>query len=129
MGRLGRFSEQIYGLVRIIAGLLLACHGAQKILGFFGGPPPEMPTGMVWFVGSIELVGGALIGVGLLTRWAAFLCSGLMAGAYFLVHQGNALFPIENHGELAVLYCWIFLLIAARGAGPFSLDSPHRADE
>jgi putative oxidoreductase len=122
---LGAYSELIYALLRIVAGFLLACHGAQKLFGFFGGmgggaTAPAFT--LMWFVGWIELVGGLLVCVGLFTSWAAFLCSGLMAFAYFMVHQPQALFPIENKGELAVIYCFVFLLIAARGAGPLSIE-------
>ena len=122
MGFLSPFEGRIYALLRIVAGFLFACHGAQKLFGLFGGPPGEMPAALLYSAGVIELVGGALIAVGFLTRYAAFLCSGTMAVAYFMVHQGMGLFPIENRGELAAVYAWLFLFIAARGAGPWSLD-------
>ncbi len=114
---------RIYAVLRIVAGFLFLCHGAQKVLGVFGGPHPDLPTAMVWAAGLIELVGGALIALGFHTRWAAFVCSGQMAVAYFVAHQGQALFPIENRGELAALYTFVFLLIAVRGAGIWSLDA------
>lgn len=113
--QLGRYSDTIYGLMRIVAGFLFACHGAQKILGLFGGVPPETPGFVVWGAGTIELVGGLLVMIGLFTSWAAFFCSGLMAAAYFLAHQPQALFPIVNQGELAALYAFVFLYIASRG--------------
>jgi putative oxidoreductase len=113
--------DRIYAALRIVAGFLFLCHGAQKILGFFGGPP-EMPAPMLWIAGGIELVGGALVMVGFRTGWAAFLCSGLMAAAYFMAHQPKGLLPIENHGELAALYSFVFLLIAVRGSGTWSID-------
>ena len=97
-------------------------HGLQKIFGLFGGAPAEATALVVYGAGGIELVGGALVAVGLLTRWTAFLCSGLMAAAYFMAHAGRGFFPIENRGELAVLYCWIFFFFAAHGAGTWSLD-------
>ena len=114
---------RIYAALRIVVGFLFLCHGAQKIFGVFGGPHPDLPTAMVWAAGLIELVGGALIALGFHTRWAAFVCSGQMAVAYFVAHQGQALFPIENRGELAALYTFVFLFIAVRGAGIWSLDA------
>ena len=113
---------RIYAALRIVVGFLFLCHGAQKIFGVFGGPHPDLPTATVWAAGLIELVGGALVAVGFQTRWAAFVCSGQMAVAYFMVHQANALFPIENHGEPAALYSFVFLFIAVRGAGIWSVD-------
>jgi putative oxidoreductase len=109
--------------MRIIVGLLFACHGGQKVLGLFGGAPPEAPAFVVWVAGTIELVGGLLVAIGLLTVPAAFVSSGLMAFAYFMAHQPQGLLPIQNHGELAVIYCWIFLYIAAKGSGPLSVDA------
>ena len=123
MGFLERFMAPIHALVRIIVGFLFLCHGAAKLFGVLGGTPPEAAGPMIQIAGVIELVGGALVMVGLYGALAAFVCSGLMAVAYFMVHQPQALFPIENRGELAVLYCWIFLLIAARGSGIWSLDA------
>jgi putative oxidoreductase len=123
MGFLERFAPPIHALVRIIVGFLFLCHGAAKLFGVLGGAPPGMPSPLLQIAGAIELVGGALVMVGLFGALAAFVCSGQMAVAYFLVHQRQALFPLENHGELAILYCWIFLLIAARGSGIWSLDA------
>ena len=116
------YGGHIYGIMRIVVGFLFLCHGLGKILGVLGGSAAAFP-GLMWFAGIVELVGGALVCVGLFTSWAAFICSGQMAVAYFMAHQPNALFPIENKGELAVLYSWIFLYIAARGSGMFSIDS------
>jgi len=115
-------TERIYGILRIAVGLLFFCHGAQKVLGVFGGPPPEAPAFVVWVAGGIELIGGALVALGLRTRAAAFVCSGEMAVGYFLAHQPRGLLPIQNQGELAAVYAWLFLFIAARGAGPWSVD-------
>lgn len=115
------YGDRIYAFTRIVVGLLFVCHGAQKLLGFFGGVP-DAPAFVIWVAGGIELVGGVLVGIGLFTRWAAFFCSGLMAVAYFLAHQPRGLLPIQNQGELAAVYAWVFLLIAARGAGPWSVD-------
>jgi putative oxidoreductase len=119
---LARWSEEIYALTRILFGLLFLCHGLQKVLGLFGGAPAGMPTGLLYTSGTIELVGGALIALGLLAGPAAFVCSGEMAVAYFMFHQPQGLVPIQNHGELAVLNCWFFLLVAARGSGIWSLS-------
>jgi putative oxidoreductase len=120
--RLGAQSARILGIFRVLAGVMFACHGAQKILGAFGGIPPEHMNALTRTAGIIELVGGALIALGLFTRPAAFLCSGLMAFAYFIGHAGQGFFPKANGGEPAVLYCWIFLYFAAQGPGAFALD-------
>ena len=120
-------TDKIYAIMRMVLGFLFFCHGAQKIFGIFGGPH-DMPAAMLWFAGLSELIAGGLIAMGAFTRYAAFFASGFMAFAYFLFHQSNALFPIENHGELAVLYAWIFLYMAARGNGPWSVgddDGPY----
>lgn len=119
--------DRIYAAFRIVAGFLFACHGAQKIFGLFGGAPAEAPAFVIWVGGGIELVGGALVMVGLRAGWAAFFCSGMMAVAYFMVHQGRALFPIQNGGEPAALYCFVFLLIAARGSGIWSVDGSSKS--
>ncbi len=121
MGFLKPYGEHVYGIMRIVVGFLFLCHGLGKILGVLGGTAVSFP-GLMWFAGIIELVGGAMVCVGLFTGWAALICSGQMAVAYFMAHQPNALFPIQNKGELAVLYSWVFLLIATRGSGMFSLD-------
>ena len=125
MGFLKPHTDKIYALTRIIVGLMFMAHGLQKIFGLWGGVPAEAPAFIVWGAGSIELVTGALIAVGWFTAPAAFLASGTMAVAYFIGHvapaKGNIL-PIVNKGELAVLYCWVFLFMAARGAGIWSVD-------
>ena len=114
---------EVYALVRIVAGFLFLCHGMQKVFGFPGEVPAGAPALILWTAGPIELVGGALVMIGFLTRWAAFLASGLMAFAYWLAHGTRALLPILNDGELAVLYCFVFLFIAARGPGLWSVDA------
>jgi len=116
------YSAQTFALFRIIAGLLFLSHGLQKIFGLFGGAPAEAPPFVIWVAGSIELVGGTLIAVGFMTRWAAFVCSGLMASAYWMAHGTKAFHPIMNGGEMALLYCFAFLFIAAHGAGIWSID-------
>lgn len=118
-------SGYVYALMRIVVGLAFAQHGAQKLLGLLGGTDGAGATvemvSLMGVAGVIELGGGLLVAVGLLTRPAAFLASGLMAAAYFLAHAGRGFWPIENGGELAVLFCFVFLYIAFQGGGPLSL--------
>lgn len=117
-----RYGAEAYALMRIVAGLLFLWHGSQKLLGF-PNDAPEAPAFVLYVAGPIELFGGALVMLGLFTSWAAFLCSGLMACAYWMAHGTRHLFPLLNGGELAVLYCFVFLFIAAHGAGRWSLDA------
>jgi putative oxidoreductase len=119
---LAKFEGQAYALLRIVAGLLFLWHGTQKIFSFPLDAYPNAPAFITYGAGGIELVGGLMVMVGLLTRPAAFICSGTMAAAYWMAHGTKGLFPIVNGGELAVLYCFAFLFIAARGAGIWSLD-------
>jgi putative oxidoreductase len=120
--RFHSISPKILGVLRILAGVMFASHGAQKVLGVFGGIPAGAPAWVVWTAGPIELIGGVLIAIGLFTRPVAFLCSGLMAVAYFYGHARGGFWPKVNGGEMAVLYCWLFLYIAAAGPGAFALD-------
>jgi len=122
---LARLSEPIYAAFRVVTGVLFAFHGAQKILGLFGGQQPPVGS-QFWFAGVIELVCGILIAIGLLTGLAALLASGEMAAAYFIAHAPKGTWPIENGGELAAVYCFAFLFIAARGGGRFSVDGTSR---
>lgn len=115
---------EAYAALRIVTGFLFLWHGSQKILGFPGEIPAGAPAWVLWTAGPIELVGGILVMIGLFTRFAAFLCSGLMACAYWMGHGTNALLPIENGGEPAALYCFVFLFIAAHGPGIWSVDGP-----
>ncbi len=108
--------------MRIVTGLLFLWHGSQKLFGF-PQASPEAPVLVIYVAGTIELVGGALVAAGLFTRWAAFLCSGLMASAYWMAHGTEHLLPLVNGGELAVLYCFVFLFIAAHGSGVWSVDA------
>ena len=119
---LGRFAEPAYALLRIVAGVLFMMHGAQKLLGMFGGQQVPMMT-QPWVAGVIELVGGVLIAIGLLTSIAAFIASGEMAAAYFIAHAPDGWIPLLNKGELPVLYCFLFLYIATHGAGIWSVDA------
>ena len=122
---MGRFREEAYALLRIVVGLLFLWHGTQKLFGFPSDAPGGAPDFVIYVGGPIELVGGALVMVGLFTRWAAFLCSGMMAAAYWMAHGTRSLFPLVNGGELAALYCFVFLLIAAQGGGRWSVDGRH----
>ncbi|HEU0094239.1 MAG TPA: DoxX family protein [Vicinamibacteria bacterium] len=122
---LGRHAERVYTLLRIVAGILFACHGAQKLFGALGGTAMTKNP-MMLAAGIIEFGGGLLIAIGLLTSWAAFIASGEMAVAYFMAHAKGGFWPILNKGELAVVYCFLFLYIAARGAGPYSADAAMR---
>jgi len=114
---------EVYALLRIVLGFLFFWHGMQKLFGFPGEVPAGAPAFILYTAGPIELGCGVLVMVGLYTRPAAFLASGLMAFAYWLGHGTHALLPILNQGELAVLYCFGFLYVAARGAGTWSVDS------
>jgi putative oxidoreductase len=124
MNRLAGITQS---LLRIVAGLLFICPGAMKLLGWFGGMPAGYPlTPLLTLAGVIELVGGTLILLGLFTRPVAFVASGEMAFAYFLDHFPQGFWPIQNHGEQAVLFCFIYLFFAANGPGPISLDHAIR---
>ena len=120
------YSGQTYAVLRIITGGLFLCHGLSKLFHFPTAPPPEAPPFVIYGAGAIELVAGTLVAIGFLTRQAAFIASGLMAVAYWLAHGTKALLPIANQGELAVLYCFVFLFIAAHGPGIWSVDAARR---
>ena len=120
--RLEQFAPQILGITRILFGVLMACHGAQKVVGVFGGMPAGAPKATVWTAGPIELLCGVLVAIGFSTRPAAFILSGLMAFAYFMGHAPNGFWPNVNGGELAVVYCWLALYFAAQGPGAWVVD-------
>ncbi|MGH7208446.1 MAG: DoxX family protein [Nitrospiraceae bacterium] len=120
------FHAQAYALMRIVVGLLFLWHGTQKLLGFPLPIPPQVPAFVIYIAGPIELVGGFLVMVGLFAGWAAFVCSGLMAFAYWMVHGTQALFPLQNGGELAALYCFVFFFISSQGSGVWSVDAFRR---
>jgi putative oxidoreductase len=121
-----RWSDLALSILRIVVGFLFFCHGAQKILGWFVEPGsqrealafPQIP----WIAGILELVGGPLIMLGLLTRPVAFILSGQMAFAYFMAHAPRGPVPIMNHGELAAIYSFVFLFFAAHGGGSYGID-------
>ena len=118
-------APHLLSLLRIMAALLLLQHGTQKLLGFPPLPPgrsgPEFLT-LIWFAGVIELIGGVLLAIGLFSRATAFILSGELAFAYWIGHAPRGFYPLLNAGELAALYCFVFLYLAAAGPGPWSLD-------
>jgi putative oxidoreductase len=125
MATAASFAGYAYAAMRIVTGFLFLFHGLQKILGMFGGQ--VMPVGSrAWVAGLIELAGGTLVAVGLFTSPVAFICSGEMAAAYFLAHFPRGMWPIQNGGELAALYAFVFLYISAHGGGPLSIDRVWR---
>lgn len=123
-------APKLLSVMRIIFGFTFSAHGAQKLFAFpgpmeGGGGKAELLSFM-GFTGTLELVGGLLILIGLFTRPVAFVLSGMMAVAYFKAHAPNGFWPILNHGELAVLYCFAFLYLSAAGGGPWSADAAIR---
>ena len=115
-----------HSLLRFVAGLLFWFHGAQKLFGWFSDRPAMGLQGLMGVAGVLEFFGGLLIAFGLFTRPVAFLLSGEMAVAYFMAHQPNGAWPILNRGEVPVLFCFIFLFLAANGPGGHSLDAVLR---
>jgi putative oxidoreductase len=120
---MSRYSSQGYALMRIVAGFLFLWHGVQKLFNFPTAMPEGVPAYIIYVAGPIELICGILIMIGLLTRAAAFRASGQMAAAYWIAHGTVALLPIQNNGELAALYCFVFLFISTQGAGIWSVDA------
>ncbi len=121
MKSLSGLEPYAYAALRVVAGFLFLCHGAQKLFGAFGGPS-MLHVPLMLAAGIIEFGGGILIVLGLFTRFAAFIASGEMAVAYFHQHAKHGFFPIVNKGELAVVFCFLFLYIACHGAGKFGID-------
>jgi putative oxidoreductase len=121
---LERYTPYALALLRIVAALIFMEHGTQKLFGF---PPSNNPApamfSLSWFAGAIEVVGGPLLLLGLFTRPAAFIMSGEMAFAYWMSHAPRNVFPVLNGGDAAILYCFVFLYLAAAGPGPWSLDA------
>lgn len=123
---LGRYSDYAYALLRIAAGLMYLMHGTQKLFGWPGGEGTVELMSLRGLAGVIELVGGSMIMLGLFTSFAAFIASGEMAVAYFMVHLPQSFWPLLNNGELAALYAWLFLYFATKGSGTLSLDRTRR---
>ena len=125
MKELEKYTNHAYALLRIMSGFMFLFHGAQKVLGLLAAMQPPIGS-QLWIGGVIELIGGTMIMLGLKTRWVAFVCSGEMAVAYFQMHwrfqMDQNFFPIVNKGELAALYCFVFLLIATKGGVMWCLD-------
>ncbi len=122
------YTSQLHGVLRVMSGLLLLQHGTTKLLNFPAGPMNDTPlASMGGAAGALELVGGVLLIIGLFTRPVAFILSGMTAVAYFYAHAPQGFFPILNGGELAALYCFVFLYIAAAGPGAWSVDSARAA--
>lgn len=124
---LDRYAPQAQALLRIVTALLMLLHATSKLFDFppFGSPVPV--GSLLWIAGIIEIVGGLLLIVGLLARPAAFIISGEMAVAYWMVHAPQSTFPSQNHGEVAILFCFIFLFLAAAGPGAWSIDGSRKA--
>jgi putative oxidoreductase len=115
-----RLVETGFVLLRVMTGLLFAEHGLQKVFGLIGGT--RMPLASQFgLAGVIELLAGLMVAFGVYPRWAALLAAGEMAVAYFTMHSRAGFWPVQNHGELAVLYCFVFLYIAAHGGGKLTL--------
>jgi putative oxidoreductase len=119
----GTWAPRVLSVVRVVVALLFMEHGTQKLLNFppLGRPPPEMLS-LSWTAGALELVGGALLALGLFTRPVAFILCGEMAFAYLFSHAPRGFFPVLNGGDAAILYCFVFLYLAFAGGGPWSLD-------
>lgn len=123
---LARYADVLYALFRFVFGFLFFCHGTQKLLGWPGDKPTVPAGSLAWFGGIVELVGGAMIALGFFAGCAAFITSGTMAFAYFKFHAPGGPLPIVNKGELAALYCFAFLYIAAADSGRYALDAAFR---
>lgn len=123
----GRYAPQALSLLRIVAALIFLFHGSAKLLGFPSSEMPMPPVGsFMWIGGLLELVGGLMLLIGLFSRLVAFILSGEMAVAYWMFHAPESTFPLQNGGDAAILYCFVFLLIAAAGPGPWSVDAMMR---
>ncbi|HEY9568664.1 MAG TPA: DoxX family protein [Thalassobaculum sp.] len=120
---LNAFEPRMLSILRIVSALIFFAHGSQKLLGF--PPASALPAAysLPWYAGFFELIGGGLLVLGLFSRPVAFVLSGVMASAYWLVHAPNSVFPVLNGGDAAILYCFVFLYIVFAGPGPWSLDA------
>jgi putative oxidoreductase len=129
MPNLDRWSPYALGLLRIVAAVIFFEHGTQKLFGFperaGGGAGPALFS-MIWVAGALEIIGGALLAIGLFTRPTAFVMSGLMAAAYWIAHAPRSPFPVLNGGDAAILYCFLFLYLVFAGPGAFALDNRRK---
>ena len=117
---ISKYEMQVYTVLRFVIGFLFLWHGSQKLFAF---PQAGIVIPYIVFIaGPIEFLGGFLVMIGLWTRWAAFICSGEMAYAYWTIHGTKVILPLLNGGELAIIYCFLFLYISAKGSGAFSID-------
>ena len=123
---LSKYSPYLYAILRILAGLMFAMHGCQKLFGWPGVKAAMPVASLMGVAGLVEFIGGVMIAFGLLASYAAFIASGEMATAYFRVHAPQSALPILNQGELAVLYCFLFLYLSAQGSGLWSIDAITR---
>ncbi len=117
------WAPRMLSVLRIVAALIFFAHGSQKLLGFPASDRVPAAFTMGWMAGVLELIGGALLVIGLFTRPVAFVLSGLMASAYFIAHAPQSFFPALNGGDAAILYCFVFLYIVFAGPGPWSVDA------
>lgn len=125
---LGKWRPQALAALRVMTALLFLAHGTGKLLGFPDlGFSPAVLT-LPWIAGVLEIVGGVLLAIGLFTRLVAFILSGMMAVAYFIAHAPQGFFPIQNGGELAIMYCFVFLYLVFAGPGAWSVDNRHALD-
>lgn len=121
---LALLAPRMLSVLRIVSALLFLEHGTQKLLGFPAGDMAGVPFGVLpWWAGLVELVTGVLVALGLFTRPAAFIASGEMAVAYWMAHGSQSVFPVNNGGDAAILYCFVFLYLVLAGPGPWSLDA------
>jgi putative oxidoreductase len=120
------WAPRLLSILRIVTAFLFMQHGAQKLFGFLGARQSPAPFTQAWIAGALEFFGGLLVLLGLFTRPVAFILSGMMAVAYFQAHAPKGFWHIQNGGELATLYCFVFLYLSAAGGGPWSLDSIWR---
>ena len=120
---LQNWAPRALSVLRIVAGLIFLAHGTQKLLGFPAAEFAPPMLSLFWFAGLIEMVGGAMLALGLFTRPVAFIASGTMAFAYWMVHAPQSPFPVLNGGDAAILYCFVFLYLVLAGPGPWSVDA------
>ncbi len=122
LDRVNKYAPEMFGIARIVIGLLFLEHGTSKLLDFPHGPVQPAMGSLIWFQGIIEIVGGVLFAVGFMTRPVAFILAGDMAVAYFMAHMSKGFFPMLNGGDAAILYCFVFLIYFFAGPGRWAAD-------